>query len=81
MCFYMHISVKKIMRKSHREEDSTPVVSLAAKWAKGAIYNWVDYLCRKYLSDCRVAEEEVNHFHYAWLLLLISLMAWRELKE
>ena len=76
--FTAHILVGNIMRKIRGEEASTPVIALATNCAKGMVYNWAGYLGIEFLADFRATREEGKQFHYAWLLLLIALMEWRE---
>lgn len=59
------------------DEVLVPVISLAVQCAKGIHYNWAQYLCKELLKNYREAQEEGNEFHYAWLFLLIVLVAWR----
>ena len=43
--------------------------------------NWSTFLVNEFLEHCREAHEKPQLFHYAWLLILISLVAWREINE
>jgi len=43
--------------------------------------NLVTFLVNLFFIDCREAQEKGTKFHYAWLFILISLVAWREPKE
>lgn len=63
------------------DEVTATVVSLAAQCVKGVQYHWTQYLCKKFFWDCREAQDEGKAFHYAWLLLLITLVTWRMLEE
>jgi len=79
--FTTQILVGKIMRKCHADEVLVPMVSRVAQCTKGVQYNWVKYLCHDFLEDFREARDEGKAFHYTWLLLLITLVAWRTPKE
>jgi len=48
---------------------------------KGVQFNWVRYHCQEFIANCREAYKETKPFHYAWLLLLIVLIAWRLLED
>jgi len=76
----MQILVGKVMRKCRADEVPTPIVALAAQCAKGVQFNWVHYLCGKFLANYHEAQELSKTFHYAWLLLSIVMIAW-ELPE
>jgi len=65
------------MRKCYVNEVLALVISLATQCAKGVLYNWVQYLYKEFLANCREVQEESKAFHYSWLLLLIVLVAWR----
>jgi hypothetical protein len=36
------------------------------------------FLLNQFLIDCKEAQDKGMEFHYAWLLILIALVAWRE---
>jgi len=48
---------------------------------EGVQFNWLDYLHREFLENCREAQEKRKTFHYMWLLLSIMLIAWEVLEE
>ena len=68
------------MWKCHVDEVPTPVIALAAQCVEGVQFNWANYLCGKFLANYYKAQKQGKTFHYAWLLLLIVLVAW-ELPE
>ena len=43
--------------------------------------NWEAYLLEEYFSDYVDAQDKVTPFHYSWLLILISFVAWVELEN
>jgi hypothetical protein len=43
--------------------------------------NWVTFLVNQFLTDCKEAQDKGTKLHYAWLLILIALVAWREPRE
>lgn len=69
------------MRKCCAYEVLTPIVSLARHCSKGVQFSWGRYMCREFLDGCCEAHEEGKPFHYAWLFLLIALIAWRAPEE
>lgn len=70
------ILARKVMRKCHVYEMHALVIVLETQCTKVVQFNWMNYLCGEFLSNCREAEEQAKTFHYVWLLLSIVLMAW-----
>jgi hypothetical protein len=52
------------------------VVDLAGKCAEGLQMNWVKYLINQLELDYREAHDQGYEFHFIWLLLLITFIAW-----
>ena len=71
----------KVMWKCHADEVPVPVVTLASQCAEGVQFNWENYLCDEFLENYREAQEQGKTFHYAWLPLLIVLVAWELPKD
>jgi len=71
----------KVMQKCRANEVSEPIIVLAQQCAKGVHFNWSDYLHGEFLGNCHEAQELSKTFHYAWLLLLIVLVAWEVPKD
>jgi hypothetical protein len=44
-------------------------------------YNWTLYLLNQFNDDCIAAQDHNQPFHYAWLLILIRLIGWKEPKQ
>jgi hypothetical protein len=38
--------------------------------------NWVKYLVNQLELDCREAQDQGYEFHFSWLLILITFIAW-----
>jgi hypothetical protein len=38
--------------------------------------NWVKYLVNQLELDCKEAQDQGYEFHFSWLLIMISLIAW-----
>lgn len=72
----MKILARKVMRKCHTNEVSVPVVALVVYYTEGVQFNWSNYLHKEFLANYHKALELNKTFHYAWLLLLIVLVAW-----
>jgi len=64
----------KVMRKCRGNEVPATVITLAKQCAEGVRFNWAQFLCDGFLTNCREAQEQGKTFHYAWLLLSILLV-------
>ena len=71
----------KLMQKCRPNEVPAPIVSIAANCAEGYSYKWVEYIEHEFLEDVHNAQEKGRPFHYSWLIVLISLVGWREPTE
>ena len=71
----------KLMRKCRPYEVPALIVSIAANCAEGYIYNWAAYIAKEFLEDSRDVQEKGRTFHYSWLIILISLIGWKEPTE
>ena len=40
--------------------------------------NWLQYFLNELLEDVEEKHKKVSAFHYSWLLILISFLAWEE---
>ena len=47
----------------------------------GVQYNWFLYLLNQFNEDYRAAQDQNQPFHYAWLLILIGFIGWKEPKQ
>jgi hypothetical protein len=70
----------KLVCKNRPTQVSGFVVDLAGKCAEGLQMNWVKYLVNQLEIDCREAQDQGHEFHFSWLLILITFVAW-ELPE
>ena len=43
--------------------------------------NWSTFLVNDFMEYYKEAQEKSQLFHYTWLLILIVLVAWREMDE
>ena len=69
------------MRKCRPNEVPAPIVSIAANCAEGYSYNWPAYIAKEFLEDARDAQVKGRPIHYSWLIILISLIGWKEPTE
>jgi hypothetical protein len=70
----------KLVRKNRPTQVSGFVVDLAGKCTEGLQMNWVKYLVNQLEIDCRESQDQGHKFHFSWLLILITFVAW-ELPE
>jgi hypothetical protein len=68
----------KLLRKCHREEVPTGIVTVAAQYVEGTTVSWEPYLLNLFMDDCKDAQDIGTEFHYSWLIMLIVFMGWRE---
>jgi len=62
------------VQKCRSTEVPAIIIALAKECAVGEQFNWAQFLCEEFLTNCREVQEEGNTFHYAWLLLSIVLV-------
>lgn len=60
---------------------SGPAIELADTTRDGAQYNWSLYLLNQFNEDCKATQDQNQPFHYAWLLILIRFVGWKEPKQ
>jgi hypothetical protein len=70
----------KLIRKFCKEEVPTKVFVATAQCVEGTTLSWAPYLLNMFLNDCKDAQHLRTEFHYSWLLILIAIMGWKELK-
>jgi hypothetical protein len=76
--FVTQVLACKLLRKCHKDEVSTAVIAATEKCMEGVQMNWATFLVNKFLQDCTEAQEKGTEFHYAWFLILIVLVGWKE---
>ena len=59
-------------------KDVTQTITTAELCAAGIQLSWSQYLLNKLLADAEEVLEKGSTFHYSWLLILISFVAWEE---
>jgi hypothetical protein len=70
----------KLLRKCHKEEAPTGVIAAVTQCVKGNLLSWAPYLLNLVLDDCKDVKDLGSKFHYPWLIILIALVGWGELK-
>jgi hypothetical protein len=57
------------------------VIATVEKCIVGVQMSWKTFLFNQFLINYKEAQEKCIEFHYSWLLILIELLAWKELEE
>jgi hypothetical protein len=70
----------KLVRKNRPTQVTDFVVDLTGKCTEGLQMNWVKYLVNQLELDCREAQDQGYEFHFSWLLILITFIAWQMLE-
>jgi hypothetical protein len=76
----MKIMARKLLRKFHKEEVLVMVVTAATQFVEGTTISWDPYFLNMFLDDWKDAHDMGIEFHYSWLIMLIAIMGWKELK-
>jgi hypothetical protein len=66
----------KLVRKNRPTQVTGFVVNLAGKCTEGLQMNWAKYLMNQLELDCREVQDQGYEFHFSWLLILITFIAW-----
>ena len=64
----------KLLRKCHKEESPTGVISAVMQCAKGTLHSWNPYLLKLLLDDCKDVQDLGSEFQYPWLIIFITLV-------
>jgi hypothetical protein len=72
--------VGKLVQKNPPTQVTGFVVDLVGKCTEGLQMNWVKYLVNQLELDYREAQDQGYKFHFSWLLILISFIAWNMLE-
>jgi hypothetical protein len=57
------------------------MIATVEKCIEGVTMRLAPFLLKQFLIDCMEAQDKGMEFYYYWLLLLISLAAWKELED
>jgi hypothetical protein len=66
----------KLLCNNKPTEVSGFVVDLVGKCVEGVQMNWSKYLVDQLELDCREVQDQGYDFHFSWLLILITFIAW-----
>jgi hypothetical protein len=67
----------KLIRKNRPTQVTGFMVDLAGKCVEGMQMNWANYLVNELEKDCHEAQDLGYEFHYSWLIILITFVAWK----
>jgi hypothetical protein len=70
----------KLVHKNRPTQVTTFVVYLAGKYVEGLHMNWEKYLVNQLDQDFCEAQDQGYEFHFSWLLILITFIAWEMLE-
>ena len=71
------ILCSKVLRKIRPTECTTATIELAEQCMQGVQINWSQFLLNELMDDMVDMQELLSaKFHYSWLLILISFVAW-----
>jgi hypothetical protein len=76
VCVSCQLIVGKLVRKNRPTQVTGFVVDLAGKCTEGLQMNWLKYLVNQLELDYREAQDQGYEFHFSWLLILITFIAW-----
>jgi hypothetical protein len=71
----------KLLRKCKRDQVPAWVITVTEKCVEGTTMRWEPFLLNWFLLDCTESKDNGMEFHYPWLLILISFIAWGELED
>ena len=69
------------MRKCWKDQVLAGNIAVVEKCIERVQMSWEMFMLNQFLIDYREAQYKGMEFHYAWLLILIELVAWRELED
>jgi hypothetical protein len=68
--------VGKLVRKNIPTQVTGFIIDLAGKCIEGLQMNWVSYFINQLEKDFREAQDQGYKFHFNWLLILFTFIAW-----
>jgi hypothetical protein len=77
VCLTFQLLAGNLVRKNHPTQVTGFVVDLTGKCVEGMQMNWVNYLVNELEKDFREAQDLGYEFHYNWLIILITFVAWK----
>jgi hypothetical protein len=76
VCLACQLIAGKLVWKNRPTQVTGFVVDLVGKCVEGLQMNWVKYLVNHLELDYREAQDQGYEFHFSWLLILITFIAW-----
>jgi hypothetical protein len=76
VCLAYQLITGKIIRKNRPTQVTGFVVDLAGKCVEGLQMNWANYLVNQLELDFYKVQDQGYEFHFSWLLILITFIAW-----
>jgi hypothetical protein len=80
VCLAYQLIVGKIIRKNRPTQVMGFVIDLAGKCMEGLQMNWVSFLINRLEKEYHEAHDQGYEFHFSWLLILITFIAWEMLE-
>jgi hypothetical protein len=68
----------KMLWKCRKDQVPVGVIVATEKCVEGTTMSWAPFLLNQFLLDYIEAQDKGMEFHYPWLLILISFIAWGE---
>jgi hypothetical protein len=68
--------IGKLVQKNIPTQVIGFVVDLTGKCVEGIQMNWEMYLVNHIDQDCREVQDQGYEFHFSWMLILITFIAW-----
>jgi hypothetical protein len=68
--------VGKLVRKNRPMQVTGFVVDLTGKCMESLQMNWAKYLVNQLELDCHKAQDQGYEFHFSWILIFITFIAW-----
>jgi hypothetical protein len=76
VCLACQLIVGNIIRKNRPTQVVWFVIDLIGKCVEGMQMNWVRYFVNELEKECHEAHDQGYEFHFSWLLILITFVAW-----
>ena len=76
--FTVKVLSSKLLQKMKSNQCTAGMIAAEELCAVGVQLNWSQYILNELLADAKEAQDKGSTFHYSWLLILISFVAWEE---
>lgn len=78
LCFGAQLLASKLLHNNIPNGVSMGCIRAITKCSMGVTMSWAHFLAEEFRVDCLESQEKRGHFHYSWLLILITLIGWHE---